>query len=94
MAMPEWTFPLSPEIISNREYDALYDELLSLEQETGVVFSDSPTQNVGYETVTVLPKKAHAQPMLSQNKTKSVEELQASRIFGPSLSFNRHVTDG
>lgn len=75
----------SREIISNREYDALYDELLSLEQETGVVFSDSPTQNVGYETVTVLPKKAHAQPMLSQNKTKSVEELQAFLGEQPGL---------
>ena len=75
----------SREIISNREYDALYDELLSLEQETGVVFSDSPTQNVGYETVTVLPKKAHSQPMLSQNKTKSVEELQAFLGEQPGL---------
>ena len=75
----------SREIISNREYDALYDELLSLEHETGVVFSDSPTQNVGYKTVTVLPKKAHTQPMLSQNKTKSVEELQAFLGEQPGL---------
>ena len=66
----------SREIMSNREYDALYDELLSLERESGLVFSDSPTQKVGYETVDALPKKAHAQPMLSQNKTKSPEELQ------------------
>ncbi len=66
----------SREIMSNREYDALYDELLRLEQETGVVLADSPTVKVGYETVTNLPKKAHPVPMLSQNKTKSVEELQ------------------
>ncbi len=67
----------SREIMSNREYDALYDELLRLEQETGVVLADSPTVKVGYETVTNLPKKAHPVPMLSQNKTKSVEELQS-----------------
>ena len=67
----------SREIMSNREYDALYDELLTLEEETGLVLADSPTQKVGYETVSALPKKPHAQPMLSQNKTKSVEELQA-----------------
>ncbi|MBQ6076447.1 MAG: NAD-dependent DNA ligase LigA [Lachnospiraceae bacterium] len=67
----------SREIMSNREYDALYDELLRLEQETGVVLADSPTVRVGYETVTNLPKKAHPVPMLSQNKTKSVEELQS-----------------
>ena len=67
----------SREIMSNREYDALYDELLQLEQETGVVLADSPTVKVGYETVTALPKKEHPVPMLSQNKTKSVEELQS-----------------
>ena len=75
----------SREIMSNREYDALYDELSALEQETGLVFSDSPTQNVGYETVTSLPKKAHAQTMLSQNKTKSVEELQGFLGQQPGL---------
>ncbi len=67
----------SRELMSNREYDALYDELLRLERETGVVLSGSPTQKVGYETVTALPKKEHPVPMLSQNKTKSVEELQS-----------------
>ena len=65
----------SRELISNREYDALYDELQALEAQSGIVLSDSPTQQVGYETLTSLPKKAHIQPMLSQNKTKSVEEL-------------------
>ena len=57
------------------EYDKLYDELVSLEKETGIVFANSPTQNVGYEVVSALPKERHEKPMLSLNKTKSVEEL-------------------
>ena len=65
------------ELMSNREYDALYDELLALEQQTGVVLSGSPTHQVGYEILSELPKKAHPQPMLSLNKTKSPEELAA-----------------
>ena len=63
------------EIMSNFEYDKLYDELVSLEKETGIVFANSPTQNVGYEVVSALPKERHEKPMLSLNKTKSVEEL-------------------
>ena len=65
----------SREIMSNFEYDKLYDELASLEKETGIVFANSPTQNVGYEVVSALPKERHEKPMLSLNKTKSVEEL-------------------
>lgn len=65
------------EIMPNIEYDRLYDELLKLEQETNVVLSNSPTQNVGYETVGELPKKAHESPMLSLDKTKSVEDLES-----------------
>ena len=64
----------SREIMSNFEYDKLY-ELVSLEKETGIVFANSPTQNVGYEVVSALPKERHEKPMLSLNKTKSVEEL-------------------
>lgn len=64
------------EIMSNFEYDRLYDELESLEAETGVILSDSPTVNVGYESVDELPKERHAKPMLSLGKTKSREELQ------------------
>ena len=64
------------EIMSNYEYDALYDELETLEKETGVVFAGSPTQNVGYEVLSELPKEAHEKPMLSLNKTKSVDELK------------------
>ena len=64
------------EIMPNIEYDKLYDELVSLEKETNVVLSNSPTQNVGYETASELPKKAHESPMLSLDKTKSVTELE------------------
>lgn len=64
------------EIMSNYEYDKLYDELLELEAETGVVLSNSPSINVGYESVDELPKEQHASPMLSLDKTKSREELQ------------------
>ena len=64
------------EIMSNYEYDRLYDELAELEQQTGVILSGSPTQKVGYEAVDALPKERHAEPMLSLGKTKSREELQ------------------
>lgn len=64
------------EIMPNIEYDKLYDELLGLEKETNVVLSNSPTQNVGYEIAGELPKKAHESPMLSLDKTKSVEDLR------------------
>ena len=63
------------EIMSNREYDALYDELESLEQETGMVLAGSPTMRVGYEAVDELPKESHESPMLSLGKTKEREEL-------------------
>ena len=64
------------EIMPNIEYDKLYDELLELEKETNVVLSNSPTQNIGYEIAGELPKKAHESPMLSLDKTKSVEDLR------------------
>ena len=63
------------EIMSNYEYDKLYDELLRLEEETGIVLSASPTQRVGYETLSELQKETHESPMLSLDKTKSVEAL-------------------
>lgn len=63
------------EIISNFEYDRLYDELKALEDETGIVLAGSPTHTVGYEVLSELPKERHASPMLSLNKTKSREEL-------------------
>ena len=64
------------EIMSNFEYDALYDELVKLEEETGVTLAGSPTVSVGYAAVDELPKEAHEKPMLSLAKTKSREELQ------------------
>ena len=64
------------EIMSNFEYDKLYDELEALEAETGVVLAGSPTVTVGYGSVKELPKQAHEKPMLSLGKTKSREELQ------------------
>lgn len=63
------------EIMSNFEYDKLYDELQTLEKETGSVLSDSPTVHVGYATLDSLPKEAHEKPMLSLDKTKSVADL-------------------
>lgn len=66
----------SREIMSNFEYDKLYDELLTLEAETGTVLAGSPTQKVGYEILSELPKEAHESPMLSLDKTKEVSALQ------------------
>ena len=63
------------EIMSNFEYDRLYDELAGLERETGVIMAGSPTQEVGYQVLEELPKETHESPMLSLDKTKSVEEL-------------------
>lgn len=65
------------EIMSNFEYDRLYDELEQLEQETGIILAGSPTQHVGYEAVDELPKEAHESPMLSLGKTKDREELRS-----------------
>ena len=63
------------EIMSNFEYDRLYDELVELENETGIRMSGSPTSKVGYETLSELPKENHEKPMLSLDKTKSVDTL-------------------
>lgn len=65
------------EIMSNYEYDKLYDELAELEKETGMVLSNSPTVRVGYELLTALPKERHEKPMLSLDKTKDVEALRS-----------------
>ena len=62
--------------MSNYDYDALYDELVELEKKTGIILSDSVTQNVGYEVLSQLEKVEHEKPMLSLDKTKSVEALQ------------------
>jgi len=65
------------EIMSNYEWDAMFDELEALEKETGYVLPDSPTQNTGYEEEESGQKEPHEFPALSLAKTKSVEELQA-----------------
>lgn len=64
------------EVMSNLEYDRLYDELVRLEQQTGVTLSGSPTVQVGYEAQDYLPKEAHETPMLSLDKTKDREALR------------------
>lgn len=64
------------EIMSNFEYDKLYDELVTLEEETGTILAGSPTVTVGYEAVEELPKETHESPMLSLGKTKDREELK------------------
>ena len=64
------------EVFSNKEYDELYDELQALEKETGIVMSQSPTQNVGYEVLSELEKETHESPMLSLDKTKSPEAVR------------------
>lgn len=64
------------EIMSNYEYDKLYDELAALEQELGTTLASSPTINVGYEVLSELPKERHEKPMLSLDKTKEVARLK------------------
>lgn len=65
------------EIMSNQEYDALYDELERLEKETGIILADSPTQKVGYALLSSLPKVRHSQRMLSLDKTKDISKLKS-----------------
>lgn len=73
------------EIMSNLEYDRLYDELVMLETETGMVLAGSPTVTVGYEAVEELPKERHEMPMLSLDKTKDVEVLRSFIGNQPTL---------
>ena len=73
------------EIMSNWEYDKLYDELVVLEKETGVTLSNSPTIKVGYEAVEELPKEQHESPMLSLGKTKSRDELREWLQGNPAI---------
>ena len=73
------------EIMSNHEYDALYDELTVLEQDTGIVLANSPTVSVGYESVDELPKDQHEVPMLSLDKTKNREELREWLQGNPAI---------
>ena len=63
------------EILSNQEYDALYDELVALEEKTGTILANSPTQKVGYTVLSNLVKVKHETPILSLDKTKETEKL-------------------
>ena len=80
------------EIMSNFEYDQLYDELLSLEKELEITLAASPTVNVGYEVLSELPKERHEKPMLSLDKTKEVSRLK--EFLGNQKAFLSWKLDG
>ena len=80
------------EIMSNFEYDKLYDELISLEEELGIVMANSPTVNVGYEVLSELPKERHEKKMLSLDKTKEVSRLK--EFLGNYKAFLSWKLDG
>ena len=80
------------EIMSNFEYDKLYDELLALETELGIVMANSPTVNVGYEVLSELPKERHEKPMLSLDKTKEISRLK--EFLGTQRAFLSWKLDG
>ena len=63
-------------IMSDKQYDDLYDKLEKLEKETGIILNNSPTQNVGGEILPELKKVKHTKPMLSSNKTKDISEIK------------------
>ena len=77
------------ELMSNYEYDALYDELVQLEKETGITLSNSPTIHVGYEVLSELPKEEHEYPMLSLDKTKDVQFLRTGWGIRPEFCHGR-----
>lgn len=80
------------EIMSNFEYDKLYDELLELEKEVGYTLANSPTVNVGYEVLSELPKEKHEKPMLSLDKTKEISRLK--EFLGEQKAFLSWKLDG
>ena len=80
------------EIMSDKDYDALYDELLALEAETGIVLSDSPTQKVGYTVLSNLTKVEHPSPMLSLDKTKETARLE--EFLGTQTGLLSYKMDG
>ncbi len=80
------------EIMSNFEYDKLYDELVALEQELGITMANSPTVNVGYEVLSELPKERHEKPMLSLDKTKEISRLK--EFLGDQKAFVSWKLDG
>ncbi len=80
------------EIMSNAEYDELYDELVLLEKETGLIYSNSPTQNVGFEAAESLIKERHESPMLSLDKTK--DPLVLAEFLGEQIGLLSWKLDG
>jgi DNA ligase (NAD+) len=85
-------YQLDNEIMSNYEYDSLYDRLVALENETGFVMANSPTQKVGYTVVSELTKVPHDQPMLSLDKTKDIDEL--IKFLGNQIGILSWKLDG
>lgn len=63
-------------LISDREYDAMFDRLQALEDETGIILSNSPTKTVGFESVSKLNKVKHNHPLLSLGKTTDLKEFE------------------
>lgn len=84
-AASEAYYAKDEELMSNLEYDRLYERLEQLEAETGIVLANSPTIHVGYEAVEELPKEAHERPMLSLGKTKERAELKAFLKGNPAI---------
>ena len=76
-------------LVSDKEYDELYSKLQELENETGVILSQSPTINVGYEIRSELPKVRHNHPMLSLDKTKSIDELREFCEKSPAVIMQK-----
>ena len=89
-------YNLNAPSVADDVYDYMYDELLALEERTGVCMANSPTQTVGYPVVSALPKVAHDIPLLSLDKTKSIEDLitfQAGRTVDLSLKLDGLTTE-
>lgn len=85
-------YSTNTEIMTNKEYDDLYDELSHLEEESGIILGGSPTQKVGYEVVSELPKIRHARPMMSLDKTKDIQALAS--FLGPYKGLLEWKLDG
>ena len=89
-------YNLNAPSVADDVYDYMYDELLALEEHTGVCMANSPTQTAGYPVVSALPKVAHDIPLLSLDKTKSIEDLiafQAGRTVDLSLKLDGLTTE-
>lgn len=78
-------YNLAKPSVSDAVYDRLFDELAALEQKTGIVLSNSPTQTVGYTPVSTLRKVRHAIPLLSLDKTKQTDDLVSMLTVAPAL---------